>query len=58
MYNPTKWEMIKDTFRYWFCRHKHTEVRTVEGGSEGEEMKVLGRFKYCLDCKNNISGWL
>jgi hypothetical protein len=54
MYSPTKWQRIKDILRFWFCRHKHTEVRTVSGGSDGEEMLVLTRFRYCLDCKNTI----
>lgn len=58
MYNPTKWEMFKDAVRYWLCRHKHTEIRTVKTGSDKEDLKVLGKFEYCLDCKNNISGWL
>lgn len=51
-------ETNKDIVRGLLCRHKHTEIRTVKGGSEGEEVKVLGKFKYCLDCKNNVSGWL
>lgn len=54
MYNPTKWERFKDIVRYIVCRHKHTEIRTVKVGSEGEEMKVIARFKYCLDCENNM----
>jgi len=58
MYKPTKWQKIKDTVRCLLCRHKHTQIRSVSGGMEGEEPEILGRFKYCLDCKNNISGWL
>lgn len=58
MYTPTKWEIIKNTFRYWFCRHRNTKIRTVRAGSDPDDLKVLGRYKYCLDCKNNISGWL
>lgn len=54
MYSPTKWQAIKDYFRFLFCRHKHTEIRVVEGGSEDEEMQILAKFKYCFDCKNNI----
>lgn len=54
MYNPTKWQKFKDIIRYLFCRHKRTEIRIVRGGSEGESMKILGKFVYCLDCKNNI----
>lgn len=58
MYNPNTWQKIKDMVRCIFCRHKNTELRTVKGGSEDEPLKVLGRFKYCFDCKNNVSGWL
>lgn len=58
MYNPTKWQMIKDWWRYFWCRHRHTEIRTVRGGSDLDALDVLGKFEYCLDCKNNISGWL
>lgn len=54
MYSPTRWQQLKDILRYIFCRHKHTEVRTVRTGSEGEEMKILTKFIYCFDCKNNI----
>jgi len=54
MYSPSFWQRVKDTVRFWLCRHKHTEVRTVSGGNEGEEMQVLGEFTYCFDCKNNI----
>jgi uncharacterized protein with PIN domain len=54
MYNPTRWGRFKDIVRCILCRHKHIEVRTVSGGSEGEEMKILGRFTYCLDCENNL----
>jgi transcription elongation factor Elf1 len=57
MYSPTKWQWLKDMFRCLVCRHKHTEIRTVEGGSEDDQMQVIGRFKYCLDCENNL-GWL
>lgn len=54
MYSPSRWERFKDICRAIFCRHKNTEIRTVRGGSEGEEMKVLGRFEYCFDCENNL----
>lgn len=58
MYNPTPWQRFKDIVRYIFCKHKHVEVRTVKGYSEGEEPRVLGRFVYCLDCRNNVSGFV
>lgn len=58
MYTPTKWERLKNAVRYMLCLHRHTEIRTVKSGSSLDELKVLGRFKYCLDCKNNMSGWL
>ena len=54
MYNPTRWQQFKDMIRYILCRHKNTEVRTVRGSSEGEEMRILGSFVYCFDCENNI----
>lgn len=57
MYSPTKWEAFKDFVRALFCRHKHTEVRTVKVGRGGERT-ILGKFRYCFDCRNNISGWL
>jgi hypothetical protein len=50
--------MLKDWWRYITCRHRHTQVRTVRGGSDRDNLKVLGKFEYCLDCRNNISGWL
>lgn len=58
MYTPTRWEQFKNIVRYIFCRHKHTEIRTVKTGSDPDNLQVLGRYKYCTDCKNNISGWL
>ena len=54
MYNPTKWQRFKDICRAIFYRHKNTELRTVRAGSDDEDMKVLGRFGYCFDCKNSI----
>ena len=58
MYTPTFWEQVKNTVRFWLCRHKNTKIRTVRSGSDLDNLKVLGRYKYCEDCKNNISGWL
>lgn len=58
MYTPTKWEMVKNTFRYWMCRHKNVSTRTVKTGNDLDELNILGSYKYCNDCKNNISGWL
>lgn len=57
MYTPTKWESFKNIVRYILCRHKHTEIRTVKFGS-GSDLKEIGRYKYCIDCKNNMTGWL
>lgn len=54
MYNPTKWQSFKDVLRALFCRHRNTEISTVEGGNEDEEMKVIAKFKYCKDCKNSF----
>jgi len=54
MYNPTRWQTFKDILRCIFCRHKHTEVRTIRGGSDPANLEVLGRFVYCFDCRNNI----
>lgn len=58
MYTPTKWENFKNIVRYILCRHRHTEMRVVRVGSGLDELEVIGRYKYCLDCKNNMSGWL
>lgn len=54
MDNPTRWQTVKDYFRFLFCRHKHTQIRTVRGGMEGEEPEILGQLKYCLDCRNTV----
>lgn len=58
MYTPTFWENVKHAFRYWFCRHKNKHIRTVRTGSDPSNLKVLGRYWWCDDCKSNLSGWL
>jgi len=58
MYTSSRWEQFKNVVKYILCRHRHTEIRSIKTYSDGEKPKVLGKFKYCCDCKNNISGWL
>lgn len=51
MVNETKWHFMKRVVRFWLCRHRNTEVRTVRAGSK-DNLKVIYKFKYCFDCKS------
>lgn len=51
MDTPTRLEKFKAFFRILFCRHKVAKPFVVQGGNEGEDLKVLFSGEQCVRCK-------
>ena len=52
MLNESRLDRFKSFIRFILCRHKNTEIRTVRTGPDMDNLKIICKFKYCLDCNN------